>query len=538
MNLRRLYYLARADFLERVRRHGFLVALVFSVYAAYLFLPPNPSSYATLKLGEYRGVYNSAWIGTAVAMLCTVFISMVGFFVVKNAVERDRRTRVGEILATTPVTRVQYVLAKTFSNFAVLAAMTLVVAVSCIGMQLIRAEDRTIDIVALFAPFLLLTMPFLLITGAFAVFFEVMPVLRGGVGNIAWIILWSFMLASNFEGNPRTPHNDPLGVGIALPSMYDAAEASYAEFEPDSARVSMGFNIRTEGKWVLKTYPWEGISWSAQHLGWRFSWVLLGLAVGTVAAIPFDRFDPSRRGAAATNGRRQRRRRKDTQVAQASDVIATTPKWDASLTPLSATARGFRFFALVQAEWKLITRGSKWWYIPIIGGSVAAFLAPVDAVRSIVLPGLWFWPILKWSTLGTRESRYGTEGILFSSPHPLGRQLTATWLAGVLLAVLAASAVAVRFVIAGEFASLAAWCVGAAFIPSAALALGVWTGSGKAFEALYAFACYAVLQRVPPMDFMGAVPEATRSGRPAFYALLGAAFLLAAFLGRRRKLRS
>ena len=538
MNPYRLYHLARADFFERVRRHGFLVAILFCVYAAYLFLPPNPSSYATLKLGGYRGVYNSAWVGTAVAMLCTVFISMVGFFVVKNAVERDRRTRVGEILAATPISRVQYVLAKTFSNFSVLAAMTLVVAVSCIGMQLFRAEDRSIDLFGLFAPFLLLTLPFMLVTAACAVFFEVMPVLRGGVGNIAWIILWSFLLGSNFEGDPKVPHNDPLGVGIALPSMYAGADTAFPEFEPDSASVSMGFNIRSEGKWDLKTYPWEGISWSAQHVGWRFSWVLLGLAVGAVAAIPFDRFDPSRRGAAASKGRRQRRRRKGTQAPEASDVVTTTPMSDATLTPLSATARGFRFFALVAAEWKLTVRGSKWWYLPVLGGSVAAFLVPVDAVRSIVLPGLWFWPILKWSSLGTRESRYGTEGIFYSSPHPLGRQLAATWVAGVMLAVLSAGAVAVRLAIVGEFASLAAWSVGALFIPSAALALGVWTGSGKAFEALYAFACYAVLQRVPPLDFMGAVPEATASGKPAFYALLGAAFLAAACLGRRRKLRS
>jgi hypothetical protein len=33
----RLYHLARADFYERVRRHGFLVALLFCVYAGYGF---------------------------------------------------------------------------------------------------------------------------------------------------------------------------------------------------------------------------------------------------------------------------------------------------------------------------------------------------------------------------------------------------------------------------------------------------------------------------------------------------------------------
>ena len=182
--LHRLYHLARADFLERVRRHGFLVALLFCVYAGYAFLPPNPSHYATLKLDEYRGVYNSAWVGTAVAMLSAVFISMIGFFIVKNALDRDRRTRVGQILATTPISRVEYTLGKTISNFAVLATMTLVVAIACIGMQLLRGEDRSIDLFQLLSPFVLLTLPMLFLTAAIAVFFEAMPVLRGGVGNV------------------------------------------------------------------------------------------------------------------------------------------------------------------------------------------------------------------------------------------------------------------------------------------------------------------------------------------------------------------
>jgi len=42
-----------------------------------------------------------------------------------------------------------------------------------------------------------------------------LPVLRGGVGNIAFFILWSALLAGNFEGDPKTPHNDPAGIGIA-----------------------------------------------------------------------------------------------------------------------------------------------------------------------------------------------------------------------------------------------------------------------------------------------------------------------------------
>ena len=546
---RRLYHLARADFLERARRHGFLVTLLFCVYAGYAFLPPNPGKYATLVMESHRGVYNSAWVGTAVAMLSAAFLSLIGFFLVKNAIERDRHTRVGQILATTPVSRVQYTLGKTLSNFTVLAAMTLVVATACIVMQLLRGEDRSIDLYQIFAPFVLITLPALMVTAALAVWFETLPVLRGGMGNVAFIFLWGFLLGGNFDRDFDRPRNDPLGTGVAMPSMLAACQEAFPDFDPADAGVSMGVNVKGEGEWLLTTFTWEGVDWTAQNVTWRLSWVLLGLALGAAAAIPFDRFDPSRGRAERAPGARRharaprvgslihsRRRVAGGGAPAQRHALVPDAASDVRLTPLPAAARGNRFGALVLAEWKLIVRGLRWWYAGPLAVIIASFTAPLAGVRAVVLPLAWFWPVLLWSKLGTREARHQTEDVLFSAPRPLARQLAATWIAGALLAVLAAWPVAVRFLIAGDRNALAAWCVGAAFIPALALALGVWTRSGKFFEALYTGLCYAVLQSAAPLDFMGAIPAATEGGYALVYAAITAGLLLAAVAGRRRRL--
>src|SRR5262245_48103672 len=93
--------LALGDFRERTRRFGFLVTLAFSLYAGYAFLPPNHSYYVTLRLGTHRGIYNSAWVGAAIALLTATFLGLVGFYLIKNAIEMDRTTGVGPILAAT-----------------------------------------------------------------------------------------------------------------------------------------------------------------------------------------------------------------------------------------------------------------------------------------------------------------------------------------------------------------------------------------------------------------------------------------------------
>ena len=154
-----VYHLMRADLFERARRYSFLITLGSVVFAAYLYIPPKEADYLTLGLGNYRGVYNSAWIGSAVAVLSSALLSLPAFYLVKNAVERDERTRVGQIVATTPLSKPLYTLGKAFSNFVFLAVMVGVIALAAAGMQLIRGESLRLDPWALLSPFVLCSLP-------------------------------------------------------------------------------------------------------------------------------------------------------------------------------------------------------------------------------------------------------------------------------------------------------------------------------------------------------------------------------------------
>jgi len=92
--------------------------------------------------------------------------------------------------------------------------------------------------------------------------------------------------------------------------------------------------------------------------------------------------------------------------------------------------------------------------------------------------------------------------------------------------------------LAGHDASLLAWAAGVLFIPSLALALGVWSGTSKFFEGLYTALWYVgPLNRVPGLDFTGSA-SGSQAGR---YALLylGVSTLLvaAAFFRRAQQLR-
>jgi hypothetical protein len=190
-------------------------------------------------------------------------------------------------------------------------------------------------------------------------------------------------------------------------------------------------------------------------------------------------------------------------------------------------------------ELRLMLKGLRWWwYVVALGLVIASLLSPIEAARQWVLPVAWIWPLLTWSAMGTREARHRTNQLVFSTAHPLRRQLPAIWLAGVIVALLTGGGVAVRLVLAGVWTGLLAWIIGALFIPTLALALGVWSNSSKLFVVTYTLLWYiGPMNHVLTLDYIGTLDESIAAGTPTIYAISTIILLGLAIVGRRRQLK-
>jgi hypothetical protein len=524
--------IARADFLERVRRYSFLFILGFALYLGYLAIRGN----LALQVGHQRGISNSAWIGALLALVVGCFITLIGFYFVKNTIERDRQTRVGQILAAAPMSRFTYTLGKTLSNLAVLSAAMAVVLLSGIAMQLISGEDRHIVVWNLIAPFLFLALPALFVIAAIAVFFETVPFLRGGFGNVTYFFLWTALLSTPVATQKHTL--DLVGITIIADSAKLAAQLS-----PQNN--SVGFSLRFgEFQRPLQTFVWNGVDWTSEILLSRLIWIGLAFALIALAALLFDRFDPSRsaglRARVRTRIASQQFAANSPSGAEPLTIPASAAISAAALTPLARNRHNSRFFAVVSAELRLMLKGQKWWWYSVAAGLLLASAAiPSPDGRGIALAFAWIWPVLLWSSMGVREMREQTYQLIFSAPHPLARQLPAIWCAGVLVALLTGSGFGLRALSTGNLRVALAWLVGALFIPTFALAFGVWSGSGKPFEILYTLWWYlGPLHAFSPLDFMGAAPITATTRYPLMYFAVAAALGAAALAGRKRQLLS
>ena len=513
-HLRLLYHLMLADFRERTRRYSFLVLLIVNFYLGYQVFVGN----FTPRVGDYRGEVNCAWTGSTIAFTSLFMLLIFGFYLVKNAIARDYQTGVGQILATSPMRTMWYLVGKSLSNFAVLAAMVAAVAASAVAMQLVGSSTGDFNLWALLSPFLLLALPPLAFVASLATLFESIRWLRGGLGNVLFFIFIMTTLPLSSELN--IPVLDLSGMKLLMDSLYAAVLTQYPG-------AKLNFILNPEYIANLQTFHWTGIDWNLAMILPRLFWVAAAGAVTLLSAIFFNRFDPSAekqakesRPAAASNG--------------GNGKAAATPTAIriAGLEPITVR---FSFVSMIAAELRLSLKGfPKIWYLVAAGLLLAQLTAPLTVVRQYLMPAAWIWPILLWSSMGTRERRFNTGQVIFSSAYPMTRQLPAIWASGVVVALLTGGGAIIRTLAAGDMASLEALLIGALFVPTMALALGAVSGTSRLFETIYLVVWYiGPMNRMPALDYMGVTEAAVAQGMPTVYLLITILFGLLAILARR-----
>ena len=531
--LHTLYHLTRADFLERVRGYGFLVTIGLAVLMGYNVIIGRFG----LTLGGYEGVANGAWIGTVTTVTMTPYVMLLGFYLVRGAVNRDRQTGVGQIIAATPISKVLYTVGKFASNTLVLAAMVGVLILAGAVMLLVRGQGQMSDLWALIAPFVFLTLPVAALTAGLAVLFDSIPVLSRGFGNILYLFGFYTLMIGSLSFLPAA------GRVMGLDLVDEQIVPALATLDP-----SYG------GGWALGVTPpgersflWEGYTWTGELVLNRAIWAGVAVLLALIAALPFDRFDPARPGVKRKDGGLVRRGwtwvsailREDFLRRKAPDSSLAPDKAAISLTPLGARSSRGHFWGVLLAELKLMFKGHLLiWYLAAIGLNVAAVVSPPDVVRQNLIPLVWLWPVLIWSQMGTREARHKTGQMVFSAPRPVIRQLPAMWLAGVCFTSITTSGAALHLALSGEIASLFAWGVGVSFVPALALVLGVWSKNSRAFEVIYAgMAYFSQIEHMPAFDYAGATAEGLEMGMPFIYLAITGVLVALAVVGRWHQLK-
>ncbi|MFZ5635895.1 MAG: ABC transporter permease [Pseudomonadota bacterium] len=470
----RVFAILLADLRERTRTPRFWIVLGVMAYATWWCFPTHESGYAALSLPDgSRGLYSSAWAGLALSLIYSTLLNLIGFYLVRGTLTRDFETRVWQLLVTTPMTRAGFLFAKWASHMVVFAAIALVGAVVALAAQWVRAEDRHIDLIEAAKPLVLLSLPSLAMTAAFAIWFDLIPWLRRTAGNVLYFVLWATMLTLSlapFEGEDTTPARGWIGDSGGMVSV--AHQMAHIRSQQTGKPAEFGLNLGSARyDKPVDRFEWNTLPVDAKLLVGRSFWLVLSLILALAAAPLLDW--AASRGLGRT-----------TTAASAGRGL----RWlDRTLDPFARGPLG----VLTVAELKLALRQRRWWWWLAALGALGAQFGPAEGMRIAMLLA-WVLPLDVLARGVLRDRDQGTGGLVFTAPRILPRLLAARFLVGVSMLCALSLPGLIRLGLDAPVAAAAA-LASIASIVSWGLSLGALCRNARPFELLMVCVVYVAL---------------------------------------------
>jgi hypothetical protein len=527
-----------AELKMRLRSFATPVALAAFCAAAFLWIP-DPKSNAASLTWEIGGqaqspVYTAGYLGLSVAILSCIFLPLGGFYLVAGSVRRDRERRVGAILAATPLSKTAYLGGKLAAHIAYLVVLDLFALLMGLAAFL-RYGAGPFSLSAFAGPYLVLTVPVLVVVASFAVFFDVTPGLRGRGGLVIWFFFFLFGLVklpldltgADLDPKERTtigkPVFDPAGIATDVWLL--------AKTLPKEAKSISSGHVSFDTK-KIERVPWKGIAVTPELLAMRAANMALALLPFLLAVLIFDRFDPARgrlrarkpgMGVAARISERFRRR-----AAIADDAQAGSPDAAVALTPVSARPSAL---GAVLAEARLIWESASWIKWPLAVAAILAGALPGEVAPAVFL--ILLVPVI--AEVAAREELAGTRALVFSQPAVPSRPIL--WkcaaVAVFLLALGMPMTVRAFTVSPARGAECAAGLLALAGI---SVAFGSLTSGGKLFSGVFLAVWYMALSGLPEADVTGVLSKFPTLR--VSLAALGLGVLLVTAAAARERLRA
>ena len=500
-----IWLLISADFKQRTRQQSFVVTLLAMSTLTLLFFPSPDAHYQTLVINGYRGIYNSAWLGICLAMLNVLFLPIICFYLVKNALELDRRSMTSELIAATPISKQTFLFAKWFSSVLILLSIVLVMLLSSLVIQLYYGENYQIDLWALAWPQLIFVLPILLVIAAIAIMFESIKWLKGGLGNIAYFFLWVGFIVQSMES--------VSGIGALL----DQIEAEIAALFPSQqGSTNIGVSISNETN-EINTFAWQGLEPTIMHLREALPLLFICFSCLVLAFIFFDRF--------STNSIPENKRTSWLNMTIKSRFGGLLDIIFVSLT------KHFAFTRLLRLELKLIIKGqSVYWFIGLLVLNIVQLFISQKLLLSLILPISWLCCVLVISQLGQVEKQSNTLELITYSKQSSILQSFACYSAAWILLASASIGSVVRFAGSAEWLFLTQLIIAISFTISLAYFCGAFTGTKRTFEVLYPALWYiGPIQAALYVDFFGVNSEASwQAGVPYYFVAISIGLLILA----------
>jgi hypothetical protein len=508
LNAFRVVAVAMADARARLRRTRTGLLVLGSAVLAWLAIPDPATGAGLVSIGGARALYSSSTLAFATASLLSFTLSFFGFYLVSNALESDIRARIATVVAASPVRSAEYLLGKLGGNLALLLAVSFGSMAAAMAMQAVRGEG-VLEPGTYLANYAVLLVPCIAWVAAMALVFECAPALSGRGGDVLYLFVWMLTLPLGLEPWRK------LGAPVSwFGRCFDYTGLGFVMREVQRISGGSDFSIGYAKNALAKppiTFP--GFDFTPEALGTRAMGLIVPVLLFPVALALFRRFDPARTPSLRAGGARRA---------------------SASLAALLRLLGGPLMTLLdrVSPDAALTFRARPPLVLFAAASAILGLTLPVEAVRQALLPAVFAVLSMALADVATRERQAGLAAIVLAAPGRRGGFATWKLATAGLVALLFAGVPTARLLVAEPRAGLSA-LIGMLFLSAAAVALGIATGTPKAFTGLSLALWYLALNakgHTPALDYGGWWAMATprvHAGWTAATLLMAAAALVA-----------
>lgn len=474
MNLGALRAFVLADLLFRFRRGSTLVLLGVMFATSWLWIPDPATGRALIVIENQRALYTDGTIGMATASLAALFVGLFGFYAVSNAVARDTSSRVGQMLASTPMSKSMYIAGRFLGSAVFLSALLVVFAAGSWAMVFVRGEGRFEPFVFI-GQYLLVCTPVVMGVASFAILFEVTPVLRTRAGDVGFFFFWLTLL------------------GVSASAEIAWLDLSGLSWQLEYVKATMGTEEMGIGATTFDTslpaIEFNGVPFTLDAVLSRSKSIVLPVVLLVPSVLLFHRFDPARVKARAT-----KRSERSSPLAFLTALVEWLP---------FPRVHGAMGAALLEARLTLLDQPLT--VLAIAAAWIAASIGGKGAVAvTIVLAGV------SVAGIAARERMAGTSTLIAHSALVGARRGGWKLMSSLIVAAVIALPLLVRLGL-DEPSRASRFAAGIVLVSAIANTLGFLTGGSRTFTAILVAAVYVAVDSGsgPAMDFAGFHPLAT-----------------------------
>lgn len=474
----------KSDYLQRTRSYAFLITLCASLAVAYTFVPEPNAAYSTIRIDDHVGYYNAAWFGYVTAIMTSIFLSLIGFYLVNSGIKKDIATKVGQIVASTPVSNFRYLFSKVLSNFLLLITIVGIVFLMSLVLFFLYNDGSSLELMKFIKPYVLITFPAMFFISVLAVVFEVFLGRYSVVQNVGFFFIFSLLMVYSPQSEIQFSF-DVFGSKIVIHQLEEAVR----EMTPSDEKTNLTVGYVTSSTKHAKRFHFNGMDFPFSFIISRFILFALGIAVIAAISPIFHRFNLNQH-----------------QSKTKVKPIREKPKAmnDVILTNLPLAQSNYSILPLVKTEFVMLLRnGNKWmWLINLLGMILLAML-PLKIAHQMVLPVLWFLQVNRLSDLTTKEMTNNVHFFAFASYKPMRRVLASQLMAGTLLTFLFSLPLLFRLALSFDLYAMSTLLLGGVFIVFFAALLGILSKGKKLFEVLFFMITYANINGIAFVDYFG-----------------------------------